>query len=191
VILAGHAALAGCRTGPASPPRRPRPPVSCPPASAVVLKLIFSVLVRHQSPDRACRATFPPAWSSRAPGTWRAASPRIATRASPAAPGSAVPGPAGSAGSFLVPGSLSGTPVPKKLPGAKMFPDLFRPAEPGLAWPGRRGWSCRPGGCFPAPDPVAAGASLVRTIPSQAHTPRPRKISQRGHRGGCKGTMTP
>jgi hypothetical protein len=53
-----------------------------------------------------------------------------------------------------------------------MLPDLFRPAEPGPAWPGRRGWSCRPGGCFPAPDPVAAGASLARTITSQANPER-------------------
>ena len=42
-----------------------------------------------------------------------------------------------------------------------MLPDLFRPAESGPAWPGwrgRRDWSCRPGSCFPAPDPVAADA---------------------------------
>jgi hypothetical protein len=93
----------------------------------------------------------PPAWPSRAPGTCRAASPRTAARAPPAAPGPAVPGPAGLTGSFLVPGSLLGTPVPKRLPGAKMLPDLFRPAEtwPGLA--GHAGLELPAGRLFPGP----------------------------------------
>jgi hypothetical protein len=42
--------------------RRPRPPVSCPSASAGALKLIFPVMMRHPAPGRACRA------ASRRPG---------------------------------------------------------------------------------------------------------------------------
>jgi hypothetical protein len=141
------------RPGPARPQhsRWPRPPVSCPSASAGALKLIFPVMVRHPAPRPSLPRGLPPAWPSRAPGTCRAASPRTAARAPPAAPGPPVPGPAGLTGSFLVPGSLLGTPVPKKLPGAKMLPDLFRPAEtwPGLA--GQAGLELPAGRLFPGP----------------------------------------
>jgi hypothetical protein len=136
------------------------------------------MIVRHQPSDRGCRATFPPVWSSRVPGTWRAASPCTAARAPPAAPGSAVPGPAGFAGSFLAPGSLLGTPAPKKLPAAKMLPDLFRPAETrsGLAWPARL-TAGRPGAPSPSRQKVNARPITWRPADpgsSRVTSPRPR-----------------
>jgi hypothetical protein len=175
---------AGLRPWPAAVPARPaaRPTPSARFLPARLSRGTEADLSRYgasPSPWPSLLRGLPPAWPSRAPGTWRAASPRTAARAPPAAPGPPVPGPAGLTGSFLVPGSLLGTPVPKRLPGAKMLPGLFRPAEtwPGLA--GQAGLELPAGRLFPAPDPVAASPSLARTVTSQPHTPRPRTNSQR------------
>jgi translation initiation factor IF-2 len=195
----GRPAAPGLRP-PACGPARPGPAATLPPApSARVLPVRLSRgteadLSRYAAspaPRPSLPRGLPPAWPSRAPGTCRAASPRTAARAPPAAPGPAVPGPgpgpgpAGLTGSFPVPGSLLGTPVPKRLPGAKMLPDLFRPAEtwPGLA--GQAGLELPAGRLFPGPRSGCRRPQPGAHDHPTGHTPRPPKISQRDLLGGA------
>jgi hypothetical protein len=124
------AALAGCRTGPAPPPGRPRPPVSCPPASAGALKLIFPVMVRHPAPRPSLPRDLPPAWPSRAPGT--------------------LPGtrnPAGHPEPCRAPGTLPGTrnPAGQLARAPPHGPRRPHPAPPYQDQPGLRGVFWSPG----------------------------------------------